>query len=182
MTVANGHNENNDPVPFFTDTRSVSERLNAQQLAWRPHKDEGPQLLAGLVLDRGSYVSDFDGLAKPTAVILDAPTGDGVEWRVVGFHGWLAGFLNKHNPRIGDWVAVAYNGTRPARKAGESDAYTYRGVVERNPDGPLPAADKDALLEDEAAERERVLVQAEPEATATEYGPIEGDDWGGFGD
>ena len=171
-----------EPTPFFEDTRSVSERLNAEQCSWKPTKGEGPQMLAGLMLDRGTYISDLDGSQFPTAVLLDEPTADGVEWNVIGFHGWLRAFLLRENPRIGDWVAVAFTGTKPSKKAGESDAYMYRGVVERNPAGPQPASAKDTLLEDGAEERERVLAQSETATGASvEAGPMEGDDWGGFG-
>jgi hypothetical protein len=155
--------ETTEPVPFFKDERSVSQRLSAEQRQWKPTKGEGPSLLCGLVLDRGTYISGLNGQVCKTAVVLDA---DGVEWSVIGFHGWLVKILERDDPRIGDWVALSFNGTKPSKTAGESDAYVYRGVVERDPDNPLPRppADRKALEESIAGEQE--LARAAEERAA----------------
>src|SRR5207247_681422 len=60
-------------------------------------------------------------------------TADNVVWSIVAFHGFLQSEFDRKQPRVGDFVAITYRGTKPAKKQGESDAYVYRMEVERNP-------------------------------------------------
>lgn len=129
------------PVPFFEDSRTLSEKLNAEDREWRPHQSEYdcPAEIYGLVLELGQYFStyrDANGEYKvhTTARVL---TDDNIVWSVVAFHGFLQSEFDRKTPRAGDFVALAYKGTKPARKPGESDANVYRMEVERNPATPL---------------------------------------------
>lgn len=133
------------PVPFFEDTRSLSEKLAGEDREWRPHQPEYdcPNDVYGLVLELGQYFStyrDASGEYKvhTTARVL---TEDNVVWSIVGFHGYLQSEFDHKKPRVGDFMAVAYKGTKPARKQGESDPNVYRMEVERNPAAPLPGMD-----------------------------------------
>jgi hypothetical protein len=122
---------------FFTDPRNFREKLAAEERSWMPHKPEEdcPVLLAGLVIERGAFISSYDGDDQvPTMRVL---TADNVEWSVIAFHGWLRAELERHDPHPGDFVALAYKGTKPARTKGDNDAYVYKLVVVRNPD-PTP--------------------------------------------
>ena len=133
------------PVPFFEDTRSLAERLGSDDREWRPHEPqfECPAAIFGLVLERGEYFSRFDK-QHPTARIL---TAGNVVWSVIGFHGWLQSELERKNPQVGDFVGIAFAGTKPARREGESPAFTYRVEVVRNPAAAAP--DEPAEGEDE---------------------------------
>jgi hypothetical protein len=128
------------PVPFFTDTRSLPEKLRGDSREWRPHQPEHdcPSMIFGLVIERGEYVSSCrdsagNNKAHDTARVL---THDNIVWSVIGFHGYLQSEFDRKQPAVGDFVAVAYQGTKPARKQGESDAHVYQIEVERNPAGP----------------------------------------------
>jgi hypothetical protein len=126
--------ESDVPTPFFTDSRTLAEKLRGDKRDWIPTKNaDDPKIIFGLVLERGSYVGKND--THPTARILDA--GNNIDWGVIAFHGWLHSEFERKNPRVGDFVAIAYNGTRPAKKAGDSDAFMYAMEVERNPELPL---------------------------------------------
>jgi hypothetical protein len=120
-------------VPFFTDTRSISERLACVEAQWMPTRPEEkcPTMIAGLLLERGIYVDSKHPEPVPTLRIL---TRDNVEWSVIAFHGYLRGELDRKRPCVGDFVALAFRGTKPATRAGESDSYIYTLAVERNPD------------------------------------------------
>ena len=85
-------------------------------------------------------------------------TRDNVVWSVIAFHGWLNGEIRRKNPRPGDFVGASYKGTKPAKKAGESDANVYRVETVRNPDNET-AAEGDAIAAPETA-------AAETDATA----------------
>jgi hypothetical protein len=128
------------PVPFFEDTRTLAEKLNSQQRKWMPHKDEGPSMIFGLVLERGTYFSDYydnDGKRKEhcTARVLDATAN--IEWSVIGFPGYLDSEFRRKDPHVGDFVGAVYKGVVPAKKKGQSDAYDFQMEVERNPNAPL---------------------------------------------
>lgn len=133
--------------PFFTDPRSIHDRLHAEAAQWIPHKGDGPALLAGLVLEQGSYTG-LDDKVSPTLRLLD---GAGVEWSVIAFHGFLRSELERLQIRIGDWVAISYNGTKPAKKVGQSDAHIYKALVERDPSNPLVESGDAAPTTDEPA-------------------------------
>lgn len=125
------------PVPFFTDSRTLSEKLATEDREWRPHEPEHdcPAQIFGLVLERGTYFSRFDK-EHHTARVL---TADNVVWSVIGFHGWLQSELERKNPQVGDFVGIAFTGTKPARREGESPAFTYRVEVVPNPNPTDPA-------------------------------------------
>jgi len=125
--------DNEIPAPFFEDTRSLAEKLQVERRDWIPTKNaDDPKMIFGLVIERGTY--DGKTATHPTARIL---TADNIEWGVIAFHGWLHSAFDRQNPRVGDFVAIAYTGTKPAKKAGDNDAYTYALEVERNPNGSL---------------------------------------------
>ena len=133
------------PAPFFTDPRTLIEKLTGEKREWRPHEPERecPAVLFGLVLERGKYYSDYtDSDNNPrvheTALILDA---DNVEWSVIAFHGYLAGEFDRKQPQVGDFVAIAFRGTKPAKRSGESDPYDYLMAVERNPATSVTASE-----------------------------------------
>jgi hypothetical protein len=96
------------------------------------------------VLELGSYTG-FERVS-PTLTLVDA---DGTEWGVIAFHGFLRSAIERQTPRVGDWVAIAYLGTKPSSKQGESDAHVYRLVVERNPDAPADPTPDAVTFEDE---------------------------------
>jgi hypothetical protein len=130
-----------DPQPFFEDTRTISEKLASDERQWKPHEGENcPNTLFGLVLERGTFTSNYDNRDVPTLQILAA---DGTVWSVTAFHGYLAGAIKRKNPRAGDFVAIAYKGKGKA-KEGESEPYLYQLEVERNPDRPEPAPAADS--------------------------------------
>jgi hypothetical protein len=91
------------------------------------------------VIERGTYTGN-DGKVHPTARIL---TADNIEWGVIAFHGWLHSAFERKDPRVGDFVAIAYTGTKPAKRKGDNDAFTYALEVERNPDVPSTASHED---------------------------------------
>jgi len=125
--------DNEVPTPFFTDTRTLAEKLEVDRRDWIPTKNaDDPKTIFGLILERGSYVGKND--THPTARVL---TDENIEWGVIAFHGWLHSAFDRKDPRVGDFVAIAYQGTKPAKKAGDSDAYIYALEVERNPEAPL---------------------------------------------
>lgn len=160
-------------TPFFEDTRPVVARLQAERRDWIPTKatSGSPELLAGLVLELGSYTGLNDKVS-PTFRLLDS---ENVEWSVIGFHGFLRSEIARHNPRVGDWVAVAFNGTKAATKAGESDSFVYRLVVERNPAAPYvpdSAADELAAPAGPPADRELVSVAADTPTVADDDIPF----------
>lgn len=141
MTRVSERKEETAPVPFFMDSRTLSEKLTAENREWRPHEPqhECPAMIFGLVLERGTYHSKF-GKEHETARLL---TADNIVWSVIGFHGYLQSEFERKNPRVGDFVAIAYLGTKPAKKEGESDANVYRIEVERNPAGAVPVETDD---------------------------------------
>lgn len=123
-------------VPFFTDTRTLSEKLACDKREWRPHqpKHNCPAVVYGLVTERDTFTSAYgDGEKVPTLRIL---TADNIEWSVIGFHGYLRSELERKDPRPGDFIALAFTGTKPG-KTGESDAYLYVLELERNPATPV---------------------------------------------
>jgi hypothetical protein len=128
---------NDELVPFFTDKRTISEKLTAEERKWIPTKpaENCPATIAGLVLERGSYDGDYDDEPVPTVRLLDRAS---VVWSVLAFHGYLRTELERKNPQPGDYAAFAYLGKQPAKREGYSDAHDYRVVVERNPDRPEP--------------------------------------------
>lgn len=131
MSVTKGYDEL--LVPFFDDERSLAEKLRASEREWRPHQSEHdcPELIGGLVLELGEYHSSYAGSEPaPTMRILGR---DNSVWSVVAFHGFLRWEIQRKSPRVGDFVAIAYRGTQKAKREGESDAYVYVLVVERNP-------------------------------------------------
>jgi hypothetical protein len=131
--------------PFYSDPRSYQDKLNSDERNWLPHKpaEECPETISGLVLERGTFTSNYDtDELIPTMRILSA---DNVEWSVIAFHGFLKSELDRKDPRPGDFIAIAYKGTKPSKKAGESDAHVYKVVVERNPNR---AADDDHSARD----------------------------------
>jgi hypothetical protein len=147
MAIKPQSQEQSTPVPFFTDSRSLSEKLAAEDREWRPHQQEHkcPAEIFGLVLELGEYFSSYrdasgENKTHTTARVLSA---DNTVWSVVAFHGFLQSEFDRKKPRVGDFVAIAYKGTRPAKKAGESDANVYRLEVERNPDSvPVETNDR----------------------------------------
>lgn len=163
--------ETTAPVAFFTDERSLSEKLAVDERNWVPQKpeEECPAMVFGLVLERGTFVSSYKEGDKllPTARIL---TAENVLWSVIGFHGYLRSELLRKDPRAGDFVALAFKGTKPSKKSGESDAYLYQIEVERNPDSAQPAAPAAAAEEKlEAildADLDAELVEAADEAVS----------------
>lgn len=117
-----------------------------------PHKagENCPPVLYGLVIELGSYTSAYgDGESVPTARLL---TADNVEWSVIAFHGWLAAEFDRKQPRVGDFVAIVYQGEGEA-KPGESAPHRYRVIVERNPANPMLAAAPPADVEAATDER-----------------------------
>jgi hypothetical protein len=138
-----------EPVPFFTDPRTLAQKLAVEKREWRAHQPEHncPALISGLVLERDSY-TDMNGELAPTLRLLtdDLET----EWSVIAFHGWLKSGILKKDPQPGDYVALMFTGTRPTKKTGETPAFTYEVLVELNPDLPRavnptlePAQDSD---------------------------------------
>ena len=132
----------NHPQPFFTDPRTIVQKLETEERNWIPTKpaENCPPMIAGLVLDRGTYL-DLNNEPRQTLRVL-ADDGS-IVWSVIGFHGWLETAIRTKNPRVGDYVIVLYKGQREKpRKAGETAPYEYRLEVERNPDNsaqtPLP--------------------------------------------
>ena len=113
-----------------------------------PHEPqyECPTAIFGLVLERGTYFSRFDK-EHHTARVL---TADNIVWSVIGFHGWLQSELERKNPQVGDFVGIAFTGTKPARREGESPAFTYRVEVVRNPNPTDPAETSESPGGDDA--------------------------------
>lgn len=127
--------DNNEPVPFFADPRTLTEQLYADRRDWIPTKPEEkcPPIISGLVLELGTY-TDLNGEEVPTLRLL---TDDlQIEWSVIGFHGWLKNAIRRKNPNVNDYVLLAFRGVKPTRKKGESDAFMYDLLVARNPDPP----------------------------------------------
>lgn len=126
-----------EPVPFFTDERSISDKINTKKENWTPHKDSNqPQTLFGLCVETGEYHdTKYADEPRPTMRLL---TDQKVEWSIIGFHGWLRSAIQQQRPLVGDFVAVAYQGVKPAKRQGESDAYMYALAIERNPNRPVP--------------------------------------------
>jgi hypothetical protein len=122
-------------VPFFEDTRSIAEQLQVTEENWTPHKDESqPRTIYGLCTDRGKYHDDkYGNEPRPTLRLL---TRDNTEWSVIGFHGYLRNEILRKNPQAGDFLGIAYKGVKAAAKSGDSDAYVYSLVLERNPNRP----------------------------------------------
>lgn len=137
---------NDESVPFFTDPRSLTEQLNADKRDWIPTKNENdPRVISGLVIEAGTY-TDMNDEEVPTRRLL---TDDlQIEWGVIGFHGWLKNALRRKNPRVGDYALIAFKGTKPTTKKGESDAYMYDLLVQRNPDLPPPAAEAEPAADE----------------------------------
>ncbi|PWU23557.1 MAG: hypothetical protein C5B48_08420 [Candidatus Rokuibacteriota bacterium] len=132
------------PVPYFDDTRSLTDKLNATREPWAPHKDaEQPRTIYGLVIERGVFHSDYDK-DEPLETLVLLSDDFSTEWSVVAFHGWLQSEIQRKQPQVGDYVALAYKGTKPARKQGESPANMYQLELERNPDRPQPVPAADA--------------------------------------
>lgn len=126
------------PTAFFSDTRAIAEKLETDKRDWIPAKNaDDPKKIFGLVLERGTYTSTLDDRVHPTMRLLSS---ENIEWSIIGFHGYLRSELERKNPQPSDFVAVAYRGTKPARKAGESDAHVYALEVERNPGGDAASA------------------------------------------
>ena len=123
--------EESAPVPFFEDTRTISEKLTAENREWRPQEPQHgcPSMIFGLVLERGTYFSKFSKEHETARVLTD----DNVVWSVIAFHGYLQSEFERKAPRVGDYIAIAHLGTKPAKKPGESDANVYRIELERNP-------------------------------------------------
>jgi hypothetical protein len=161
-----------DPVPFFEDTRTLGEKLRAEHREWRPHQPEHdcPAVIFGLVLERGTFTSTYDNSEKDTMRVL---TEGNTEWSVIGFHGWLQSELERKNPRVGDFVAVAFNGKGKA-KTGESEPYLYQLEVERNPAGPAltEPTSRDEAPESHLAEP----VTGENAKTSSQNDPLLDDD------
>jgi hypothetical protein len=142
-----------EPEPFFTDPRTLLQKLNVEKREWRPHQPqhECPAVISGLVLETGTYI-DMNNEPVPTLRLL---TDDlRTEWSIIGFHGWLKSGINKKQPREGDYVLLAYAGTKPSRKKGENDAHAYEVLVERNPETPVAETSQP--------------VEETPDATATD--------------
>lgn len=131
---------------FFEDARSLDEQLGACERSWMPHKEsESPRVLRGLVIDRSEGTSNYDVTRKVPAIrVLEMPAN--IEWTARGFHGYLASEIKRKNPRVGDYIAVVYRGTKPGRE-GESDAHDYKLVCQRNPD--KPAAEVEPIEDEE---------------------------------
>jgi hypothetical protein len=128
-------------VPFFEDTRTLTEKLYSDEKSWAPAKDKAcPKEIYVLILERGSYLGAYGDEPHPTARGLDA---DGTVWSIIGFHGWLESELKRKNPLPGDFAAFAYRGTKPATKPGESDAHVYKVEVVRNPNAAAQAESAD---------------------------------------
>src|SRR5262245_39557115 len=125
------------PVPFHKDTRTIADKLAVDKRNWTPHKEhDQPRTIFGLCVERGVYHSSYDkDEPRETMRLL---TGDNVEWSVIAFHGYLQSEILRKQPRVGDFVAAAYRGTKPAKKLGESDAHVYVIEIERDPDAPEP--------------------------------------------
>ncbi len=159
------HQEQTAPVPFFTDTRTLSEKLVADNREWRPHEPQHgcPNMIFGLVLERGTYFSKFDK-DHDTARLL---TDENTVWSVIAFHGYLQSEFDRKAPRVGDFAAIAYLGTKPAKKEGESDANVYQMEVERNPTGLVKIERDDrgteALVESDPAPPIPVAGEAGPQ-------------------
>ena len=123
------------PVPFFTDIRTLSQKLVADKREWRPTEPEFdcPNMIFGLVLKLGEYYGKYREEPAPTMQLL---TEDNIVWSVIGFHGYLRSEFARKQPQVGDFAAVAYLGTKRA-KVGESEPNVYQMEVERNP-APTP--------------------------------------------
>jgi hypothetical protein len=126
-----------DLAPFFTDERSLREKMAADEREWRPTdpKYGCPPLIAGLVLERDTFLSTLgtEPELKPTLRILEMPAN--IEWKAIGFHGWLKREIETKNPQPGDYVVASHTGVKKTTKAGYSDGFMYRLYVERNPAG-----------------------------------------------
>jgi hypothetical protein len=100
----------------------------------RPAAQESP-LIAGLVLQRDTYLSTLNKEPEPhpTLRVLEMPAN--IEWKLIAFHGWLQREIETKDVQPGDYGVFAYNGIKKATKAGYSDGFMYRVYVERNPAG-----------------------------------------------
>ena len=114
------------PVPFFTDIRTLSQKLVADKREWRPTEPEFdcPNMIFGLVLELGEYYGKYREEPAPTMQLL---TEDNIVWSVIGFHGYVRSEFAREQPQVGDFAAVAYLGN----EKGEGG----RVGAERLPDG-----------------------------------------------
>ena len=75
-------NPDQDLEPFFTDERSLREKMDADEREWRPTdpKYGCPGLIAGLLLERDTFLSTLGAEPdqKPTLRILEMPAN--IEW------------------------------------------------------------------------------------------------------
>lgn len=121
-----------EPAPFFDDARTMIQKLGAEKRSWLPHKpaQNCPATISGLVVER-SVFTDMNDRPVPTPRLLSDDLK--VEWSIIAFHAWLRREVDAQNPRPGDYILVAYGGTTPAKRPGESDAHIYQLILERNP-------------------------------------------------
>jgi hypothetical protein len=131
--------------PFFIDPRTLREKMAAEEEEWRPTDSQfgSPPMVAGLVLERDVFISTLgpEPEEKPTIRLLEWPAN--IEWKAIGFHGWLKRELEMKNPQPGDYAVLSYVGVKPATKPGHNDGHMYRSFVERNPEGRVAPIDPD---------------------------------------
>jgi hypothetical protein len=114
-----------------TEMPSLAELLDAEERSWLPHKDdEQPRRVVGVVVKTFTAPSDYGDGDKPGVVLYDIDAGEGVCWRITGYHSVLDKELREQRPRVGDTVGVRYDGKRQG--GGRGDYESYRVVVQRS--------------------------------------------------
>lgn len=136
---------------------ALAERVDASDpQAWKPRDPDAghpPKLVGTLIRQEEGHTSY--GPAK-IAVLRDP---DGKDWSVWLLHNVLKGEFQRKNPRIGELVAIKYEGTVPPHD-GQAGYEKYRVEVDRADDA---AADWGAA---EASEPARVIEPVTPAASA----------------
>jgi hypothetical protein len=70
----------------------------------------------------------------PTLILLAA---DGEHYSVKGFHKVLRNEIEKRDPKVGDTVAVIYDGEKAAKQKGRKPTKLYRVAVRRADGSPI---------------------------------------------
>jgi hypothetical protein len=103
--------------------RLASEVARDFPESWRPQPGD---VLVGEYVRRDTGTSSYDGSTVPILVLRDEA---GKEWGAWVFHTVLRQQLAAKRPRVGELVAIRYEGKRQG--AGGSTYHCYRVAVER---------------------------------------------------